>query len=32
LTRAGRTRLEKELAQWDRLSTAINLVVQTNEA
>jgi len=32
LTRAGRTQLEKELAQWDRLSTAINLVVQTNEA
>ena len=32
LTRAGRTQLEKELAQWDRLSTAINLVVETNEA
>jgi transcriptional regulator len=32
LTRAGRTQLEKELAQWDRLSTAINLVVQTTEA
>jgi transcriptional regulator len=32
LTRSGRTQLEKELAQWDRLSTAINLVVQTNEA
>jgi PadR family transcriptional regulator PadR len=27
LTRAGRTQLEKELASWDRLSTAINLVV-----
>jgi hypothetical protein len=24
--------MEKELANWDRLSTAINLVVQTNEA
>ena len=32
LTRAGRTQLEKELAQWDRLSNAINMVVQTNEA
>ena len=32
MTRAGRTQLEKELAQWDRLSTAINLVVETNEA
>ena len=32
LTRAGRAQLEKELAQWDRLSSAINLVVQTNEA
>ena len=31
-TRAGRKQLEKELAQWDRLSTAINLVVETNEA
>ncbi|HUK90063.1 MAG TPA: PadR family transcriptional regulator [Blastocatellia bacterium] len=27
LTRAGRTQLEKELAQWDRLSAAIDLVV-----
>jgi len=27
LTRAGRTQLGKELASWDRLSTAINLVV-----
>jgi len=24
--------MEKELANWDRLSTAINLVVQTDEA
>src|SRR5882672_11475678 len=31
LTRAGRTQLEKELASWDRLSSAINLVVQTDE-
>ncbi len=30
LTRAGRLHLEKELANWDRLSRAINLVV--NEA
>jgi transcriptional regulator len=29
LTRAGRRQLEKELAQWDRLSTAVNLVVRT---
>ncbi len=28
LTRAGRQQLEKELASWDRLSAAINLVVQ----
>ncbi len=27
LTRAGRLHLEKELANWDRLSRAINLVV-----
>jgi transcriptional regulator len=27
LTRAGRTQLGKELVSWDRLSTAINLVV-----
>jgi transcriptional regulator len=27
LTRAGRKQLEKELASWDRLSAAINLVV-----
>ena len=32
LTRDGRKQMEKELAQWDRLSTAINLVVQTDEA
>jgi transcriptional regulator len=29
LTRAGRRQLDKELAQWDRLSTAVNLVVRT---
>ena len=29
LTRAGRRQLEKELAHWDRLSTAVNLVVRT---
>ena len=29
LTRTGRAQLEKELAQWDRLSAAINLVVKT---
>ncbi len=28
LTRAGRRQLEKELASWDRLSAAIDLVVQ----
>jgi transcriptional regulator len=28
LTRSGRNQLEKELASWTRLSTAINLVVQ----
>lgn len=28
LTSAGRTRLAEELAQWDRLSGAINLVVR----
>ena len=28
LTRAGRRQLEKELASWNRLSAAINLVVQ----
>jgi PadR family transcriptional regulator PadR len=29
LTRAGERRLEKELANWDRLSSAINLVVRS---
>jgi PadR family transcriptional regulator, regulatory protein PadR len=28
LTRAGRTQMEKELANWDRLSQGINLVVR----
>lgn len=28
LTRAGRRQLEKELASWDRLSAAVNLVIQ----
>jgi PadR family transcriptional regulator, regulatory protein PadR len=28
LTRSGRKQLEKELANWTRLSTAINIVVQ----
>ena len=28
LTRAGRVQLEKELANWDRLSAAINLVAR----
>ena len=32
LTRAGRTHMDKELANWDRLSNAINLVVRINEA
>ena len=31
LTRAGRAQLEKELASWDRLSAAIDLVVAANE-
>jgi len=30
LTAAGRKQLEKEAANWDRLSSAINLVVQTS--
>ena len=30
LTRSGRRRLEHELGNWDRLSSAINLVVRTN--
>jgi len=29
LTRAGRQQLERELANWDRLSAGINLVIQT---
>jgi transcriptional regulator len=29
LTRAGRKALEKEAAQWERLSTAISLIVRT---
>jgi transcriptional regulator len=29
LTRAGRKRLETERANWDRLSSAINLVIRT---
>ena len=29
LTRAGRTQLDKELAQWERLSSAVALVIQT---
>ena len=29
LTPAGRTQLEKELAQWDRLSNAVGLVIRT---
>jgi PadR family transcriptional regulator len=32
LTRSGRTQMEKERTQWDRLSGAIDLVVQANEA
>ena len=28
LTKAGRTQLEKELAQWERLSNAVALVIQ----
>lgn len=28
LTRAGRARLKKEVASWERLSNAVNLVVQ----
>jgi len=30
LTAGGRKQLEKEAANWDRLSSAINLVVQTS--
>ena len=29
LTRAGRAQLKKELAQWERLSNAVGLVVRT---
>lgn len=29
LTRAGRIQLEKELAQWERLSNAVGLVIRT---
>ena len=29
LTRRGRAQLEKELAQWDRLSNAVGLVIRT---
>ena len=29
LTRAGRVQLEKELAQWERLSNAVGLVIRT---
>ena len=29
LTRAGRTQLDKELAQWERLSNAVSLVIRT---
>jgi PadR family transcriptional regulator, regulatory protein PadR len=28
MTRAGRTQLEKELAQWERLSNAVGLVIR----
>jgi transcriptional regulator len=31
LTRAGRVQLEKELAQWDRLSNAVGLVIRMSE-
>ena len=30
LTRAGRTQLEKELAQWERLSNAVGLVIRSD--
>ena|SRR5690349_6006447 len=29
LTRAGRAQLDRELAQWERLSTAVSLVIRT---
>jgi PadR family transcriptional regulator, regulatory protein PadR len=28
LTKAGRTQLEKELAQWERLSSAVGLIIR----
>jgi DNA-binding PadR family transcriptional regulator len=31
LTRAGRAQLQKELAQWERLSRAVGLVIRTAE-
>ena len=31
LTKAGRTQLDKELAQWERLSNAVGLVIRTAE-
>ena len=31
LTRAGRAQLEKELAQWERLSNAVGLVIRMAE-
>jgi transcriptional regulator len=31
LTRAGRVQLEKELAQWERLSNAVGLVIRMVE-
>jgi transcriptional regulator len=30
LTRAGRTQLERELAQWERLSNAVGLVIRSD--
>ena len=29
LTRAGRAQLNRELAQWERLSTAVGMVIRT---
>jgi hypothetical protein len=31
LTRAGRAQLEKELANWERLSSAVGLVIRVAE-
>ena len=31
LTRAGRTQFDKELAQWERLSNAVGLVIRMTE-